>query len=670
MVNPYPSILIRSRKRFKSLHPDLKKYLIYATAVLLVYALLVGCRITTSHTGIMTGSASEKSTILFGQPRQERSDEFLRGSPLVIAALRNTPPAYKTPFELTNSIQAENNISLTKKVFDFIQSPDTLLNRVLFTTLPLENAFAANWWSLHLLLFLTLPAWFLLIGGRLNAAVATSLGVTFSSTSSWFSYLPMQLLAWCSGGMTCLLLAVRFANRRDLRLWRFPIVLAIGLLAGKYFVPVLQYPPWGFPVLGVCTCLTLGWMLEVPKRLRPLWIWPILGLSTAFTALLTYLVNQDLYSAALSTVYPGQRRAIGGGGETPYLGGALSWVMQTDFARTRGLTNPEYAYGPTFLLIVGVVLCSLNWHHRKQLSGLYGSFLSLVTTAIICIWGTATWPEFLQTVNPLKFVPWSRATMIVGPIAILILGHAFATYASSIKALGVTVSKFGPAVLCGSLVAIMISEDVEWLRINYYIGVPAWQGFISILGASLLSALLVIQTRKAIVFWITTCLIMAGSLLVSPVTIGLGPLKDSEAVHTLRSLANDDTTLRWASSGFYFDALIMSSGIPQLTGQQFLAPNEPFWEKIDPTMAFQPFWNRGQSYVNLQLSPGNTFQVWNPSPDVIQIVGDPCDTRFENVELGWYISPAEINSPCLNLSSQTTWLSGPLYVYQVSIPTS
>ena len=95
-----------------------------------------------------------------------------------------------------------------------------------------------------------------------------------------------------------------------------------------------------------------------------------------------------------------------------------------------------------------------------------------------------------------------------------------------------------------------------------------------------------------------------------------------------------DTTARWASSGFYFDALIMSAGVPQLSGQQFLAPNEPFWEKIDSEKEFSPFWNRGQSYANLQLAPYYKFTIWNPSPDVIQIVGDPCDARFSRVELG------------------------------------
>jgi hypothetical protein len=340
--------------------------------------------------------------------------------------------------------------------------------------------------------------------------------------------------------------------------------------------------------------------------------------------------------------------------------------MQTSFARKSGFTNPEYAYGPTFLLIVGAFLCAAHWQYRKRLSGLYGSLLAIVVASIVCLWGTATWPKLLQVINPLKFIPGSRATMIVGTLAILIVGHAVATYASPKSQLEKGALRLGSAVLCGSLVAIFIGEDVEWLRINYFIGVPPWQGFVSILGASLLGVFLVLCSRVALAWWTTIVLIFASTLFVNPITIGLGPLKDSSAIQTLRDLAKTDTTARWASPGFYFDALIMSAGVPQLSGQQFLAPNEPSWEKIDPEKKFSPFWNRGQSYVNLQLAPDYKFTIWNPSPDVIQIVGDPCDTRFSRVKLGWYISPTEINSSCFNLRSQTTWLERPLYLYKVS----
>jgi hypothetical protein len=160
-------------------------------------------------------------------------------------------------------------------------------------------------------------------------------------------------------------------------------------------------------------------------------------------------------------------------------------------------------------------------------------------------------------------------------------------------------------------------------------------------------------------------LIFAGTLFVNPITVGLGPLRNSDALQTLQNLAKTDTTARWASSGFYFDALIMSSAVPQVSGQQFLAPNKKEWHKIDPSEKFLEFWNRGQSYVNFQLAPGNSFTIWNPSPDVIQVVGDPCDKRFAQIHLNWFVVSENINSECLLLRKKTTWLEGDLFIFQV-----
>jgi hypothetical protein len=665
MVNSFPSRITQVRNRFNSLHPDLRKYLIYASAVLFVYALLVSCRITTSHTGIMTGSASEKSTILLGQPRQERSDEFLRGSPLVIASLRDIPPSFKTQLELTNYVQATGEVPVMKRLSGYIQTPEVLLNRLLTTVLPLEFAFAANWWTLQLLVFLALPAWFMLMGGKLSTSLACCISLFFVATSGWFSYLPLQLIGLSAAGLTYILLSFRFAQT-TYNLWlRIIIISILSMFSAKNLISVAQYPPWGFPILLLAFSITIGWLLEAPDRLRPYWVALQLSFFGSATALITYLGDKSSYTASLDTVYPGQRRSVGGGGETPFLGGSLSWLMQTDSSRTKSFTNPEFAYGPTFLFLVSVVLCVLFWPHRKKLSGLLGSLLGAVALAITGIWGQSTWPDFLSKFNPLILVPGSRATMILGPMSVLLAYHAIATYARNNATEKPTTNFAGVAVVTALAVAFFTAEDVEWLRNNFYVGTPAWKGFISLTGASVICGLLILRTRRNFAVWLMTFAIVLGGLFVNPWTVGLGALNKSEAVDTLRQFSRENTTLRWASTGYYSDALIMTAAVPQLSGQQFLAPNKTEWRKIDPKDQFINFWNRGQSYVNFQLAPGYVFTIWNPSPDVIQVVGDPCDERFSKIHLNWYLTQGSVASDCLILRKSTMWMQGELLVYRV-----
>ena len=159
--------------------------------------------------------------------------------------------------------------------------------------------------------------------------------------------------------------------------------------------------------------------------------------------------------------------------------------------------------------------------------------------------------------------------------------------------------------------------------------------------------------------------IVLTGILINPWTVGLGALNKSGAVITLQELAKTDKAARWASPGFYLDALIMASAVPQSTGQQFLAPNRDEWHKLDPSEEFINEWNRGQSYVQIVLSPGSPFTIWNPGPDVIQIAGDPCDTRFNKINLGWYISGGVINSECLVLKTSINWMGGIQTLYQL-----
>ena len=660
-----PPTVTGFRHRYIALDPNFKKYIMYATTVLFIYALLIGGRVTTSHTGIITGAEFERSTVLLGQPRQERSDEFLRGSPLVIASLRGIPDDFKTQLELSNYVQSTVEESFVKKLNGFIQTPEVQLNRLLTQVLPLEHAFAANWWTLQLLFFLALPAWFMLIGGKLSTSVACCVSLFFCASSGWFSYLPLQLIGLSAAGLTYILLSLRIA-KSSAKLWlRVLIVSLLGMFAAKNIISVAQYPPWGFPVLMLLFSLTIGWAMEARRRLSPYWAILVLAAFGVFTALLTFLINRKSYIAALDTVYPGQRRSIGGGGETPFLGGSLSWLMQTDSSRSKGFTNPEFAYGPTFLFIVTSVLLALYWSQHKKRPGIYGSLFGLGTISIVGIWGQSTWPQVLTKFNPLSLIPGSRATMILGPLAIVLVCHALATYAQNSPTEKNPSLKIGIAAITALAIAFFTAEDVEWLRNNFFIGTPPWKGFVSLFGSALIGGLLVLRTRHNVAIWLMTFAIFLGGFLVNPWTVGLGALNKSDAVNSLQGFAKEDETSRWASTGFNLDALIMASAVPQVSGQQFLAPNKAEWHKIDPTDEFIQFWNRGQSYVNFQLLPGRAFTIWNPSPDVIQIVGDPCDKRFAKIHLDWFLSPGAISSECLVLEKVTKWMSGELLIYSV-----
>lgn len=630
-----------------------------------VYAVLIGARITTSHTGIFRGDSSEHSQVLIGEPRQERSDEFLRGSPLVISGLRGNSAGERTPFEITNTLSSDADKFSFINLNNWLVTPDILLTRALSFLLPLEQAFAANWWASHLLLFLAFPLWIRLMGGRLSASVLTCIGIAFAAPSAWFSYLPLLLTANATAGFACLILSFKkFSIPKVPWIARiFPAIFVF--MASKFLFTVAQYPPWGFPILLVVGGITLGWMFEnklVFKRLR---LWVFVVTSGVFVTAVNFWANRSIYRAVLSTIYPGQRRATGASGETPFMGGALSWMMQTDYARKSGFTNPEMAYGPTILLVAAAALLVFAWSRKDNTRGVLPSTLGFFFASTVVIWGQSTWPELLTKFNPLILVPGPRASMIVSILALILIGHAVSTFAFQAPWPQFNQKIAAMALVMFLIAAMWSAEDVEWLRLNFFGNVAPWKGFFSLVISSLIVAFFFAIRRRIVTLAMLTALIVMGSIVVNPWTIGLGPLNSSQAVNTVQSLSKQNPSGRWATTGFYLDALMMSSGVPELSGQQYAAPDKATWGRIDPQSNFEEFWNRGQAYINFQLSPGQGFTIWNPSPDVIQIVGDPCDPRFQVLKLEFYVTQDAVKSNCIVNVGTFNWNLIPTYVYQI-----
>lgn len=648
--------------RLNSLSTRTKQYLQYALLVTFVFGVLVGFGVTTSHSSVFTGDASEKSHTLSGAARHVRSDEFLRGTPEAVAKLRGVKSETKTPFDVANHKSDLGNKSNSyKKILELISPPEDRIVPVLQKILPLEQSFALNWWWSVYLCFLALPAWFALLGGSIRGGALTAIALLFVTSSAWWSYYPARGIGGGAIGCTYILLALKVLATKFPSSVRYFGASCLVIFGAISLVGLAQYPPWGFPVLAVSLSITISHYIRGNRLTLPashaLFVCG-LGVIVAATQ---WLANKTQYTVTLNTVYPGKRRSSGGSGGGPFLGGSISWLLQTNFARTRDYMDPEKSYGPTILFVPYLALISMYWQHRKEFRQLYGAVAASVFFVIFALWSQAEWPASLLHFNPLVLVTPARVSQILGALVILLLGHALSTFAKSSKADEDTrlLSLF---VALG--IIIFSIRDVEWLRTTYFIGAPPWKSFISVLGSALLGGLLVSRVRSQVKLIVLASACVATSIFVNPITVGLGPLSHSHAVTTLQELSRTDQTRRWATTGFYEDALMVASGVPQMTGQQNYGPDYKTWELLDPQRNFESSWNRAQAYINFQWDVGKEVNIWNPSPDVIQVVLDPCEPRLDRLQLGWIITPNQISSSCAILVKAVKWMSADLFIYQ------
>lgn len=634
---------------------------LYALGLLLTYFGLVIGGITMSHNSAVFGAEGEVATVLMGKPRPERSDEYLRGSPRLVATLNRIALDAYTPLDVTGSdAYREVGRQPLAQVLAYTRPPHMVIVDQVSRLLPLRMGFALHWWLSAATLLLLLPIWFRQIGLQRRYGVLCAVSLLFCSVNMWFSGLPVFLAANSVLAAVCVLTALQVCSRQNTPWLRAAVVVSLAIYAGRSAFTVVEYPPWGLPILTVVAISSLVALPPYWGSTRGKLTLGAVGLFLFGAALLNYFHNRSIYEVVLNTVYPGQRRASGGNVDTPVWGGVLSWMMQGERARSNGLTNPEMALGPTFLVIpLAIALARQTLRgSRKLIPAIAGTF----TTLVLVLWASIQWPPLLRNFNPLVLIPAIRSSQIAGVLALLTL-YLF------LGGLGEDVSR--PKLRLSALVAVValvvVATDVEQMRGTYLQNADITFAWLSLVVVALVAIAINSSWRPQLIGGVVMVLCISSSFLVNPLTVGLGPLENSSARSAILNLSKESPTLRWATTGFFQDALMISTGVPQLSGQQPLGPNLEAWRKLDPSESSKDAWNRGQSYVNFQWDGRPGITIWNPSPDVIQVVVNPCRPELDDLDLGWVVTAADISFDCLEKETTVTWMGAPLNIYRRSV---
>jgi hypothetical protein len=635
-----------------------KSILRYVLVVTLGYFALAGAGITSSHSSALYGDNDEKSNVLFGSARQQRSDEFLRGTPRAIAALRDIKMADYTPLDYSGTLEYRNQQSSTLSLLNYYSSPiHTIFVDKFSKFMPIEIAYAAGWWLNIWVLFVSVPLFFYLLGLRISLGALCALAIFASPTSSWFSYLPSALLGQAFASASLALMALNLLEKPTLAKNAFALVC--GFYAGRMAFSVAQYPPWGIPILVLIGVIVISHLsVQGISRQLLLNIVQILSVGT-IAALIVLFYNRQIFTIALETVYPGSRREAGGNGDQILWSGGISWFFQSTFARSANLTNPEVILGPTFMVIPFLFLYIKNrasdLYSRSMLRASSGSLALLLV--LIC-WSQFHWPAWALNFNPLVWTPSARADQIVG---VLVLVPVFMIVNFQAK----DRIPYGSAFLITLLTVGIAARDMQSTLGTFLPGASQAILMVSILFVSIVTISFVRLGSPFLRITPLLIVLVASSILVNPFVRGVGALGKSNAVTVLKDLSKTSPNGRWATTGFYLDALMISTGVPQLSGQQPYGPNAEAWRKIDTQSKFEDNWNRGQSYIQFAWDPRKDMVIWNPSGDVIQVVVNPCDTRLQDLQLHWVMSPTPLSYECLKERSQVKWMGVPVHIYEI-----
>ena len=298
------------------------------------------------------------------------------------------------------------------------------------------------------------------------------------------------------------------------------------------------------------------------------------------------------------TVYPGSRRSLGEFVGLDLLFGAPHlWILQAP-PLIVGTNASELATGYFVLAIPAVAMAvGVRWSDVGRVRA--PAAAAGAVAALMATWLVVDWPGFFSWLFPMTLVPPERMAQVVGLSATITFAFVLTAWC------------------CRSAVAPHAGrrrvgrarggrDDPRGLELRDPLPeLPAW--VVVIVGVLVALAILAVVWHPASprALAVMPVLALVVVFAANPLQRGLGDLRNSTAAETVGAASDglgDGEYL--AADSLEVDALLMSNGVPALSGQQWLGPDEEAWRVLDPSGRSRSAWNRGASYVVFDWAPG------------------------------------------------------------------
>lgn len=644
--------------RFLRKDSAVSTYIVYAVIVFAICMTLSLFRLSTASLPF-SSDGTDDARILINSVRMTRSDDFLRGIPRWISFQQGGTP--DSVLDYSNSVAFRNASStpVLESFERFVLLPDDIFQKALSRIAPLEVKFAMREWFVYLRVFLVIPLFFKILGLRLRSGVLAAVAVSMTPLSVWLGGSAAAMTAAAFLPLVCagLFLKVFYSTIRCRRVFLF----ATGTYALTSSVTAVDYPPWKWPMLLIFGSLVFMSLLNDYGIRRLVWPLALLLIPVGLYQGIRWVVYRDQFAVVLNTVYPGKRRAGGGGGYGNVMAGAITWLMQTKKSRASATINPEFAFGLNSLIWPVVIYCPLLLVKCSEDKRRKAILASLLPTFIIILWVTAKWPTSLLKFNPLVFVTTDRAGQILGLVAVLL-----ALMVAEVRPELPLGTRVGLGVFATILVIQQsLPDSLYWLG-YFYKQYPTNIAWISVVVLAFCVFLFVIIRRPFLASVPIVLFLICSSVGIQPITVGLGPLVSSPLASEIRELKEVEPSALWGSDPFWGDALVIAQGVTMLSGQQPLGPNVKRWSRLDPKREFTDIWNRGQSYVHFIWDRNEpSIRMSNPSPDVISVVISPCNSVLRRWKLR-YLMTEQAPGPCMKRLFESMWMGKNVSIFEIN----
>jgi len=624
-------------RAFTEIRFDYKTNLFFAA--LAIYLLVTTCfNINGSSVGMWNEVFSQKPDpqILFGTPKEIRSDEWAMHTPAILSQCNS-----KTPFSTENyslgGYKAPLVMNVPVKHFSTLLRPQFWL----FFLLGTEKAFAF-YWNMKLVMlvggiFLLLM---LLLENNFILSVFGALWVYFSGYMQWWYSSPCEWpeLVGCFALFTTALI-ISLTSKRKI------VIVAASILFIASFLNfvVSLYPPHQVPLVYLSFCLVLGMLLP---RFRSVRYEILINRFRLFCVLLTLLVTAALLflcywdarqtlEVFANTVYPGQRRTTGGGISIAQIfDGFIGFFMSE---KNFPAIWSNVCESSNFLLLfpIPMMLMCWKWFQQKKVNVLETVLAIYIT--IILFWIILGFPEPIARFTLFDRVGAARAFLALGIASIIwtclslhLITRDKTTFTWKFKSSITTIMLIG--VLLLSLYFNSVTGDFASV---YQIIIVC--GFVSVAGFIFIS-------RQPLLF---AGLILLPNIyfhgMINPICVGLKPIIEHPLYKKINTIAHQEPDSKWIAYGGSVPLLAnfaYAAGANVFNGLKYI-PNLEEMKELSTKKHDIEIYNR-YSYITLLPVKGSEIGFsLSSSIDHYMIAVDPGNDCWKKLSIHYYLVCSE-----------------------------
>lgn len=643
------------------------KIYLYPLALLLVLLVLSGLRISGSSVGIynsvLNGESKNDSSLLVGEPRPIRSDEFLVNSQLVIAQDQNN-------FERINyDIDGGKDMSIVGdapyKDWSSIFKPQNFS----FFVAPLEHAFAFKWW--FLLFSLLLASYFFalkLFKNKIMLAIAFSVVVACNPFVFWW-YLSTTIMT-LTYGFLILTIGMLLIERKKINLGKHElnavksdIILSAALSYVLASFALILYPPFQIPVALVVFAFLVGYFLEksdwrdVRSDLRT--AVPFISAAVAAVGFvgLFVLTRSEAIRAISDSVYPGNQSNPSGNDSVRVLFSTyLQPLLQEGTRGENFISNhsesSRFIIPTQFFIFPLIVTVIVSWLKNRKVQ--WTLLMMLIVNFLFL--GELFLPSFdiLSDLFILSRVSHARLQIGLGFLAMISIAAFIRTWLVERPSRRVSIIF---AVYSLAYFAIAVNAGFK-IREAYPLFVS--NGYFIFFSALVLvfGIALVLQRFHFSGLFVLAVLGIVSIAAINPLYVGLGPLNENKVMDAIKEVSDEDSTWGVVLSSSLLENFPQMAGRKAITGVN-LYPNVEDWSKFvgsENSFVFNRY-----AHVNLDTSE---VDVQLAATDVF-IASVRCDSELAT-QVDFLLSDMELELQCVEKIKVIEYPAKTAFIYRMN----